>query len=263
MRKALIALLLGSSLGWCAGAEAADTPTLSKCQYSSSPPTASAGDTIAVQCDVNGQVKTTGAGGGGGDASAANQTSQITQATTTNTDLGPPGATACATDTGSCSLNALLQRVAQRITSLITALGSPFQAGGSIGNTTFASTQGTSPWVVAAPTEPCAGSRTFVNGTTAAITDTTSTSIIASAGGSIRNCVSAVIVTNSHATVGTFVKILDGSTIIWEGYAAAAGGGFSSSFAIPLRGTAATAVNCQPVTTGANVICSAAGYTGT
>ncbi len=39
---------------------------------------------------------------------------------TTNTDIGPPGATACATDTGSCSVNALLQRIAQRIT---TALG--------------------------------------------------------------------------------------------------------------------------------------------
>lgn len=38
---------------------------------------------------------------------------------TTNTDLGPPGATACATDTGSCSLNALMQRLAQRITSAI------------------------------------------------------------------------------------------------------------------------------------------------
>lgn len=53
--------------------------------------------------------------------------------TTTNTDLGPPGATACATDNGSCSLNALAQRIAQRITSLITALGSPFQAGGALG----------------------------------------------------------------------------------------------------------------------------------
>src|SRR4051812_22111835 len=30
---------------------------------------------------------------------------------TTNTDLGAPGATACATDTGSCSINALLQRL--------------------------------------------------------------------------------------------------------------------------------------------------------
>lgn len=40
---------------------------------------------------------------------------------TTNTDLGAPGATACATDTGSCSLNALAQRIAQRVTSLIGA----------------------------------------------------------------------------------------------------------------------------------------------
>ena len=44
------------------------------------------------------------------------------------------------TDTASSGLNGRLQRIAQRITSLITALGSPFQAGGSIGNTTFAST---------------------------------------------------------------------------------------------------------------------------
>lgn len=48
--------------------------------------------------------------------------------------------TAPATDTASSGLNGRLQRIAQRITSLITALGSPFQAGGSIGNTSFAST---------------------------------------------------------------------------------------------------------------------------
>jgi hypothetical protein len=42
---------------------------------------------------------------------------------TTNTDLGPPGATACATDTGSCSVNALLQRIAQRLTNATIALG--------------------------------------------------------------------------------------------------------------------------------------------
>jgi hypothetical protein len=109
---------------------------------------------------------------------------------------------------------------------------------------------------------PYANPENFVNGTTAAITDTTSTQIIASAGGSLRNYITSVIVTNSHATVGTFVKILDGSTILWEGYAAAVGGGFTTSFPVPLRGTAATAVNCQPVTTGANVICSAQGYKG-
>lgn len=47
------------------------------------------------------------------------------------------------TDTASSGLNGRLQRVAQRITSLITAVGSPFQAGGSIGNTSFEATQAT------------------------------------------------------------------------------------------------------------------------
>lgn len=48
--------------------------------------------------------------------------------------------TAPASDTASSGLNGRLQRIAQRLTSLISATGSPFQAGGSIGNTTFAST---------------------------------------------------------------------------------------------------------------------------
>jgi hypothetical protein len=58
-----------------------------------------------------------------------------------DTKTGALTETAPATDTASSGLNGRLQRIAQRLTSLITALGSPFQAGGSIGNTTFASTQ--------------------------------------------------------------------------------------------------------------------------
>jgi hypothetical protein len=52
-----------------------------------------------------------------------------TNTTTTNTDLGPPGATACTTDTASCSINQQMQRLAQRLSTLITAVGSPVQAG--------------------------------------------------------------------------------------------------------------------------------------
>lgn len=37
--------------------------------------------------------------------------------------MGYPGDTACATDTGSCTLNALIQRLAQRLTTLIASLG--------------------------------------------------------------------------------------------------------------------------------------------
>lgn len=67
----------------------------------------------------------------------------------TTTDIGSPGSTACASDTSSCNLNQQNQRVAQRITSLIGAVGSPFQAGASIGNTMFASTQ-SGAWTVTA-----------------------------------------------------------------------------------------------------------------
>jgi hypothetical protein len=62
---------------------------------------------------------------------------------TTNTDLGAPGATVCATDTGSCSLNALLQRIAQRLTTMVATLNAPMQqTGGVVGLTTqgYAST---------------------------------------------------------------------------------------------------------------------------
>lgn len=67
---------------------------------------------------------------GGGDATAANQTAL-------NTLTGAVNESAPGTDTASSGLNGRLQRIAQRITSLITAIGSPFQAGGSIGNTAF------------------------------------------------------------------------------------------------------------------------------
>ncbi len=57
--------------------------------------------------------------------------------------IGSLTETAPATDTASSGLNGRLQRIAQRLSTLITAVGSPFQAGGSIGNTTFAATQAT------------------------------------------------------------------------------------------------------------------------
>ena len=75
--------------------------------------------------------------GGNLATTATNTGTTATNTGTTNTNVGAPGSTACSTDTGSCNINALSQRIAQRISSLITALGSPFQAGGSVGNTSF------------------------------------------------------------------------------------------------------------------------------
>jgi len=109
---------------------------------------------------------------------------------------------------------------------------------------------------------PYANPENLVSGKTAAITDTTNTQVLAAAGAGVRNYVTTILVTNSHATVGTLVKINDGSTEIFSGYAAAAGGGFAISLVSPLRGTANTAVNAQCGTTGANVYVSATGYKG-
>lgn len=83
--------------------------------------------------------------------SGGNLATAATGIGTINTNIGSPGATVCATDTGSCNLNALLQRNNSRISSMITALGSPFQAGGSIGNTAFG-ISGTLPAFAATPT---------------------------------------------------------------------------------------------------------------
>jgi hypothetical protein len=64
--------------------------------------------------------------------------------------IGPLNETAPVTDIALSGLNGRLQRIAQRISSLITALGSPFQAGGSIGNTAF-DISGTLPAFAAPP----------------------------------------------------------------------------------------------------------------
>jgi hypothetical protein len=81
----------------------------------------------------------TGGSGGGGDASAANQSTQITAVNLTNTILG--AVTASPTQ----------YTIADRLKTLSTALGSPFQAGGSIGNTAFG-ISGTLPAFASTPT---------------------------------------------------------------------------------------------------------------
>lgn len=74
-----------------------------------------------------------GSGGGGGGAVTVVDGGDITQ--------GAIADAACSTDNGTCSNNGLIKRTNQRLTTLNTTLGLPFQQGGSIGNTTFAATQ--------------------------------------------------------------------------------------------------------------------------
>ena len=113
---------------------------------------------------------------------------------------------------------------------------------------------------------PYANPENFVSGCiSSAMTGTTSTLLIAAPAGALRNYITQITVSNSHATVGTDVIIQDGSggTTLYVIPAAAVYGGAVITFPTPLRQpTAATALYCANVTTGASVKVSASGYKG-
>lgn len=112
---------------------------------------------------------------------------------------------------------------------------------------------------------PYANKENFVSGTTAAMTGTTSTSLLAAPGSGLFNYVTQIACVNSHATVGTFVTVQDGSggTALMTLAAASVFGGSSFTLPTPLKQpTSNTALYVADVTTGANVICSATGYKG-
>lgn len=84
------------------------------------------------------------------------------------------------------------------------------------------------------------------------IVNTTGVTAKAAAGAGVRNYITHVDVVNGHATVSTDVQIRDGAsgTVLWRGFAQAAGGGCSAEFNPPLRGTANTLVEVACGTTG-------------
>lgn len=113
---------------------------------------------------------------------------------------------------------------------------------------------------------PYANPENFVSGAiTTAMTATTSTSLVAAPGVGLRNYITTIIVSNSHATVGTDIIIQDGSggTTLMTIPAAAVYGGAVINLPVPLRQpTTNTAIFCANVTTGASTKVSAVGYKG-
>lgn len=115
-------------------------------------------------------------------------------------------------------------------------------------------------------TLPYANPENFVSGAiTTAMTSTTSTSLVAAPGAGLRNYITTIIVSNSHATVGTDVIIQDGNagTTLMTIPAAALYGGAVINLPVPLRQpTTNTAIYCANVTTGSSTKVSAVGYKG-
>jgi len=114
--------------------------------------------------------------------------------------------------------------------------------------------------------QPYSNPENFVSGAiTTAMTGTTTTSLVAAPAAGLRNYITTIIVSNTHATVGTDVIIQDGSggTTLLTIPAAAVYGGAAITLPTPLRQpTTATALFCANVTTGASTKVSAVGYMG-
>lgn len=100
----------------------------------------------------------------------------------------------------------------------------------------------------------------WTDGVTAAITGTSDTAVIAAPGANLFLNISWLIVTNSHATVGTVVEWKSGSTVRGRAYAAPAGFGFAIHFATPIKVAVNTAFNVANITTGSNTYASAGGF---
>lgn len=108
-----------------------------------------------------------------------------------------------------------------------------------------------------------AGGSTFVSGTTAAMTGTAATQIVALVA-SKRLYINRIKCNNSSATA-TMVQITDGSagTVLDTLAAGATYGGEQGTAPTPLFWTTAgNGLYAQDVTTGASVICTASGYSG-
>lgn len=98
-----------------------------------------------------------------------------------------------------------------------------------------------------------------------AMTGTTSTIALAAPASGLRNYITQITVSNSHATVGTDMLIQDGNggTTLYRIPAAALYGGATLTFPAPLRQpTTATAIYVANVTTGASTVVSMSGYKG-
>lgn len=99
-----------------------------------------------------------------------------------------------------------------------------------------------------------------VRGVSVSITDDATDTLIAAQGaGQVIN-VTSLSLSNSHASVATWVEILSSATVIWEGYLLEGGGSREVVFPQPLRCAANEALGIRCETTGAAVRCTAIGF---
>lgn len=120
--------------------------------------------------------------------------------------------------------------------------------------------------VVGGPVTLYAPTASFVSGVTSLITGTAVTSVIAAAPGGQRNYITHILVTNQQTSVtglGAQVNIIDDGSgnVLYSGFAAAGGGGFSITMPTPLRQPTSTFSISAKSLTQASVIVAGSGFT--
>lgn len=93
------------------------------------------------------------------------------------------------------------------------------------------------------------------------VTDTADDEAKAAGGSGVRQYVTRVQVINGHGSTSTEVVIKTGSTVMWRGWAQAAGGGAAATFDPPLRGGDNEAINVTNITNSSQTYFNLQGYT--
>lgn len=253
--------------------------------------TGSASNVVVISGGTNVPTGSGGGGGGGGGGGA------VTIADGADVTKGSTSDATCGGDTTSgCTVEQRLQRIAQNLTTVNTTAGAALAAGtndigtiGVHGISAVAATASENPiydgcraqnaeqsavsngqkigFSCSLPGKlinlPFANPENTEYANPAAITDNSQHQLFAAAAAGVRHYVTDCLVTNSSLSVVTVVQIQDGSTVLVQGVAFSDGGGFAFNPPVPRRGSTATALNVQALTTGANIIVSCAGFQGT
>ncbi len=103
---------------------------------------------------------------------------------------------------------------------------------------------------------------TSVQGVTSVITGTASVLVLPAPGGTSRNYLSHALITNGSGTA-TQVSLIDNGKVIWTGWAAANGGGWSENWTVPLPQPTSVLGLYVATSAQASVFVAVNGFTGT
>lgn len=230
------------------GGTAAGNPVLAGCDYNTTTPTYTNGQRGAVQCGTRGSVSV---------QLMAPDAGVITTGSATADDVsaGTPIATASRNFVyDPTDANWDRQRMWQTganissVDSGLTAVGLMAQCDDSSITATTENQAGNlrrdcaSGALITRPYETQANSWSYAAAASGISNTTTAVTIKASAGGTLRNCLTSLQISAGTLGAATEVAVRDGAggTVVWRGFLSTSGGNQSMSFQSPVCGTAAT-----------------------